>query len=306
MKNTNIIKSQQNFIKKREIYFQKILKKIHPIVKKLSLQYEKLKKEEREILLKYKHTYYENINNYLINNTITFDDLHSSLTNDYLYSFKKKKNNSKKNNNSKQREIFNLMDTYNQYKKKLNKEIKLLDEIIVKYGDNEKVKVYRGIGDDKKNKFMKKIIQVSKKKGNILNIKNFQSTSLDIRIALGFTKVRKEGMILEIDTNGFPYFYLPWNIEKGKLRKEKINGSEFELLLQRNLDLEYVGKEKIKIEKRDWKKNWENFIKKGFTYPFVYLYKFKIVKREEPSDNKKEQKDMTISMNDMKNLFFIE
>ena len=198
------------------------------------------------------------------------------------------------------------MDTYNQYKKKLNEEIKLLDDIIVKYGDNEKVKVYRGIGDDKKNKFMKKIIQVSKKKGNILNIKNFQSTSLDIRIALGFTKVRKEGMILEIDTNGFPYFYLPWNIEKGKLGKEKINGSEFELLLQRNLDLEYIGKEKIKIEKRDKKKNWENFIKKGFTYPFIYLYKFKIVKREEPSDNKKEQKDMTISMNDMKNLFFIE
>ena len=46
----------------------------------------------------------------------------------------------------------------------------------------------------------------SKKIGNTIDIKTFQSTSIDINIALNFFSFG--GILLQIDTNNYPYFYL--------------------------------------------------------------------------------------------------
>ena len=309
----NILKEQQKMLKEKKKYKTALLKKTHLIVKKLLTKYKKLKKDEKHILSKYKGNYYQNINNYLIDNNISYYNLENFFREKQnIKKFKHKKfslvNNNFKNNNFKntKKSFFNLMEYFNKYKDKINKEITLLDSIITNYGETEQTYVYRGIYDDsKKNSLMKQIMKTSNKKGNKIIIETFQSTSLDINVSEGFTGSKKKGMLLQIDTNNFPYFYLPWNIERGTLKKEIIQYSEFELLLPRNIELEYLGKEKIKTN-RNVIKNWDNFTKKGYNLSEKYLYKFKIVKKEKTKpEPKKQQKYIEIPIGLMNNLYFI-
>jgi hypothetical protein len=308
-KQQNILKEQQKMLKEKKKYKNTLLKKTHTIIKKILTKYKKLKKDEKNILSKYKGAYYQNINNYLIDNNISYYNLED---------FFREKQNIKKikhtkfslvNNNfknTKKKSFFNLMEYFNKYKDKINKEITLLDSIITNYGETEQTYVYRGIHDNnKKNSLMKQIMKTSNKKGNKIIIETFQSTSLDINVSENFVGRKNKGMLLQIDTNNFPYFYLPWNIDSGTLKKEKIQYSEFELLLPRNIEMEYLGKEKIKTN-RNIVKNWNNYTQKGYNLLEIYLYKFKIVKKENPKPKPKEQqKNIEIPIGLMNNLYFI-
>ena len=303
----NILKEQQKMLKEKKKYKNILLKKTHSIVKKLLTKYKKLKKDERLILSKYKGAYFRNINNYLIDNNISYNNLEDLFREKQnIDKFKYKKFSLVNNNfkNTKKKNFFNLMEYFDEYKDKINKEITLLDSIITNYGETEQTYVYRGIhGDNKKNSLMKQIKKTSNKIGNKIIIETFQSTSLDINVSEGFTGWKNKGMLLQIDTNNFPYFYLPWNIKNGTLKKEKIQYSEFELLLPRNIEMEYLGKEKIKTNK-NVVKNWDNFTKKGYNLSETYLYKFKIVKKEKPKP-KKQQENIEIPIGLMNNLYFI-
>lgn len=258
----------------------------------------------------YKGNYYRTINKYLKDGNISFKDLENYFMNkENIDKFKivtLVENNNSKNN---KRKIFNLMNLYTECKENLDKEINLLDTIITKYGEKGNTVVYRGITENKtrKNNFYKTIIKASKKKSNKIFIKNFQSTSLNINVAERFSSWgnSKKGILLEIETNGIPYFYLPWNIETGKLKKEKISGSEFELLLPRNIEMEYIGKKKIKTD-RNMQKNWHNYDKDGHRLKDLYLYKFKITEIKEEKEKKEEEQDnIEIPLKLLKKLFYI-
>ena len=94
----------------------------------------------------------------------------------YLMIYKNTKKNIKNTKNSsniiKNNELINLSKIYKQYNNDIKKDIKLLDNIINKYGENEKKIVYRGISNSnyKKGKLYKSFINAIKKKGNIVNI----------------------------------------------------------------------------------------------------------------------------------------
>jgi|SaaInlStandDraft_1057018.scaffolds.fasta_scaffold51366_2 hypothetical protein len=251
-KEQKLLKEHQKLIKEKKKYKTSLLKKTHLIVKKFLTKYKKLNKKEKEILGLYKWTYYQNINNYLTDNYISFKNLEDYFIKKENININKFQNftlvNNKSNKNKK-KTVFNLMNLFTEYKNNIDKEINFLNSIITKYGETDSTIVYRGITEDKKrkNNFYKEIIKASKKKGNKIFVKNFQSTSLDIFISESFTGWRKnKGILLEINTNNIPYIYIPFDISKGKLNKEKLYNSEFELLLPMNIEMEYLGKKKLK------------------------------------------------------------
>ena len=289
--NNNTLQKYVKIEKNKYNLKKKILNKTYNIIKELFNKYKKLNKKEKTILAKYKNDYYKNINTYIYDNNISYKDLINFISN-------------KKNNNK----FINLENLLNDYQNQITYDIGLLDNIIIKHGINKKMIVYRGLGFNKKDNLYNKILKTSTKVGNKIIIKNFQSTSIDIGISLGFTIWAKYNIILQIDTNNFPYFYLPWKIDSQILKKEKIKYSEFELLLQRNIELIYTGKEKIKILDIKNKINWNDYIKKKINLSDLYIYKFKInnvLNNNKLTNNVpiKTQKDITIPVNELSNIF---
>ena len=250
----------------------------------------------------YKGNYYRIINEYLTDGNVSFKNLESYFMDKF------KEVTLVENNNSEKKNIFNLMNLFEEYNENINEEIDLLDGIITKYGEKTNVVTYRGITENKERKknFYKEIIKASKKKGNKIFVKNFQSTSLDVIVSEGFSDWGySKGILLEIETNDIPYFYLPWNINIGKLKKEKIYGSEFELLLPRNIEMEYIGKKKIKTD-RNMQKNWNNYNRDGHRLKDLYIYKFKITEIKEEKEKKEEkQKNIEIPIKLLKKLYYI-
>jgi hypothetical protein len=277
------IKLYENNLKKREIYKKNLLNKTYNIIKKFKVIYKKLKKDEVDILTKYKYTYYIYINNYLINHKLTYDYLVNYGTY-YL---------DKNNKNNKNMIFFNLRKYYNIFVNNINLEINILDNIL-NNGINDKVLVYRGINiyNGYNKNFIKNFEKTIKKYGNKILINTYQSTTLDINISIQFKEI--DGYIIEIDTNNFNYFYLTWNIGRKNVRKEFLNDSEFELLLPRNLEMEYTGKEPL-------------YNKKLLT-KYDYVYKFKIINIKLNKDDIKISKndDIEIPINELNNLYYIQ
>ena len=324
-------KEQQKVLEENEKYKNKLLSETYKIIKDANKKYKLLNKKERELLRKYKNLYYQNINNYLITNKVKYHDFINHILNNYyilqsqqmltnqkILNKKQNINNKKSNINNKKQNINNESNISNDkvvvnvsklirdYKKNLKKDIELLDSIINKYGEKTKKIVYRGIRDDgSKDSLYKKILKCSKKRGNKLEIETFQSTSLNINTSLNFMGFKTSSILMEIDTNLFPYFYLPWDLNMKTLKKEIISGSEFELLLQRNVVMKYEGKKKILSDKSNIK-NWNNYNKKKkFKLKEMYIYKFKII--DIIKDKKREkQYDITIPISELKNLYYIK
>lgn len=133
-----------------------------------------------------------------------------------------------------------------------------LNNIIHKNGIKKKKIVYKGLNKPNNiNKFTSNnlnditndIFKAVLKKGNKVHINTFQSTSLDINVALKFIWNDKVSLLLEIDTSVCPYFYIIWN-NTMNAKKEFLQGSEFELLLPRNKVMEYTGKKNLFTYKR--------------------------------------------------------
>ena len=312
-------------------YYEKLYNKTYKIVSEQSKK-TKLLNKEKEILTKYKNSYYININKYLNNNEISFSDLISEIKNLKCKENKNNENNKENNKNNKNKEkkennknnknniiypyykkknnvekdLLNLSKIYKKYKKKLNNEIKILDNIILKNNIKHKIKVFRGISHHKEiyKTVVENITKCAKKIGNTITIKMFQSTSINIETSLGFMGLN--GIMLEIDTNGFPYYYLPWE-QKKNIKKEMLSFSEYELLLPRNIIMKYMGQKTIK-NKNIIKKNWKNYekSKKGKTLKDIIIFKFKIVdynKDDKPPEN---QNNLKISINNLKKLYLLD
>ena len=94
------------------------------------------------------------------------------------------------------------------------------------------------------------------------------------------------------------------------LKKEKLNGSEYELLLPRNIKMQYIGKRKLKLNRSNTK-NWSNYNKKKYNIKEIWLYKFKIIEHNKinnkyinvPNTN---QSDISIPLSYLNKLFIIK
>lgn len=282
-----MLKNHQKILNIKKKSKKQLIKQSYEIVKNMKNTYKKLSVIEKELLYEYKNTYYNIIRNYIIYGGVSYTDIINSI-----------------NNN--RRDPVNIGLLYNNFITEIENNITLLDNIIKQNGITKKINVYRGIYEtDNKQYFLTKIHNISKKKGNILDIETFQSTTLDIYTSEDFIKyTSKKGIILEIETNGFPYIYLPWNIGKEPINKEILYNSEFELLLPKNLQMEYVCKKKIYIDKINIQ-NWRNYKKKGDVH-FIetYIYTFRIIGYFTPKEKKK-QDFLSIPVDDINTLYLM-
>ena len=238
----------EKLIKAKKTYDNKMLKNIYPTIIEFNKKYKMLKKEDKDLLSSYKGSYYSDINKYLLNNTLDISSVIHSLRTPEINNLKKFQDTT----------YISLSKLYDQHINKLIGDINQLNNIVIKYGVRNQRKVYRGMSDVDVSSDIYKAIM---KKGNTVNINTFQSTSHDINTAFDFTQFGETSLLLEIDTSECPYFYLPWNITgMTDIKKEILTSSEFELLLPRNITMEYVGKLNILNYKRY--KDWLNFEKK--------------------------------------------
>jgi hypothetical protein len=238
----------EKLMKAKKDYDNKMLKNIYPTIIEFNKKYKLLIKEDKDLLSNYKGSYYSDINKYLLNNTLDISSVIHSLRTPEINNLKKFQDIT----------YISLSKLYDQHINKLIGDINQLNNIVIKYGVREQRKVYRGMRDVDVSSDIYKAIM---KKGNTVNINTFQSTSHDINTAFDFTQFGETSLLLEIDTSECPYFYLPWNISNtGNLKTEMLMGSELELLLPRNITMEYVGKQNILNYKRY--KDWLNFEKR--------------------------------------------
>lgn len=263
----------ENYIKISKLqqkYDDKLLNRTYNIIKEFEKKYKLLNKNEITLLEDYKYTYYLSLNKYLLNNQVTLSNIVNFIN-------KINKTNMRKYQNF---TFIKFEKIYNEYLNYLINDINKLNSIIFNYGIKERQIVYRGLHNIDTTSDIYKAIT---KKGNILNVNTFQSSTLNIYTAFGFTWNNINSLFLEIDTSECPYFYLSWSPSMN-LKTEHIMGSEFELLLPRNIKMEYIGKKNLFSYKtyKDWL-NYENKTKKEISKEIKqnkeqkFMYKFKII-----------------------------
>lgn len=233
-----------------------LIKKILPIVLDYNDVYKKLNKEERKVLSFYKGSGFEIVNkllleNYLISNFETHEILEKIL------------------NHNKLLDIKTILEYYYT---DINKKIKLFDEIIGKYELKDEITVFRGMSDCTVFKNMKI--------GNTFKFKNFVSTSLDLKVALQFSR----DCILELKLPpGTNVSYLNWDVDHMEnLLNQDIRGSEFEILLGRNYIFKLTKISSIKNKYR--KMTWKNIKDRKTSGETTTVYHLTFIKQDEKKD----------------------
>jgi hypothetical protein len=256
----NIIKYEKHIKNIFEDNYKKYLKK-----------YKKLNIVEQNVLTNYNNDYF-NINYYLVNNKIN---------NYYLIKYIKEIKEETSTTTTSHKQIINLLDIYNKCINNLTNNINIVDKIINDFDINNKIILYKYIykNDIYNETFINNFKETIKKIGNKILINSYESFFLDLSAFDGFK--RQNGYMIEIDTNNFNYIYLEQN----------------NILLPRNIEIEYIGCQKIHVNK-NIVNNWNKYNKYGYHLYKDYIYKFKIINLHKINNeiNKKSTINSTINL----------
>ena len=278
----------QKQIQLKDKSYKNILKIVHPIKKDFEKIYDNLTDEQIESMRNYKGFGYLELNRLLYNNTLKLN-------------FNK---------------LSNLSDIIDSSLDFYVKQIQTLDSIF-SYKSKTKMNTFRGISSKEAEMFN----QLNKKDTYLF--KNFLSTSLNPAVAFQFTdsiwdetkNYDKNRILLDIELpKNFNFFYLTWlskyfsennnknnfqnnkskkklnskkyNSKKKLINQEKLNSSEFELLLPRNCVFKIKNistiEERYFTSDREYRwDNYEKFMNTNNNLKKIKVYHLKFIKIED-------------------------
>ena len=242
----------KKYIQSMENYKKSLFDKTMSIINILNKKYKLLTKKEKQVLNDYKEEGYKQLKIFLTTNEITFEKFYNKI---YIFSdeieFKEKE--------------VNLYDIYKNIYYTLKYKINIMDNIFLNKSHFQNINVYKGVRAGKTQDNLMKLIKNNSPTKSMI-VDEYLSSSLDLNIAIDFMKNGNNNILIQIETQRCPYIYMPWKItETGNLKNENSidskntfsRKSEFEILLPRGIELEYLGKEHLMNMQKKFK-NWHN------------------------------------------------